>query len=93
MVASRVARAWERQLVRQGCLNGELPQSGLEERLGLRRVVRTLLARRAEQFRLSPRRLHRALRVARTVADLQGDEDVTGDDLDEALRYRPEASR
>lgn len=92
-VATRVARAWQVQQQRQGILNGELPQAGLEEQLALRRTLRTLLVRRAEQFRLSPRRVHRALRVARTIADLDGDVDIAGHHLDEALRYRPEAWR
>ncbi len=90
-VARRVAAAWEQQLRRQGRPNGDLAQSGLEETLDLGSSVRTLLARRGEQLRLSPRRLHRALRVARTIADLEGDAGISQEHLDEALRYRPEA--
>jgi magnesium chelatase family protein len=92
-VALRVAAAWKSQVRRQGRLNGELPQAALEERLALRGSVRTLVARRGEQLRLSPRRLHRALRVARTIADLEGDEEIAQPHLDEALRYRPEMAR
>ena len=90
-VADRVARAWDCQVQRQGRLNGELPPSGLEERLAVGRSLHSLLARRGEQFRLSPRRLHRALRVARTIADLDGSHAIAQQHLDEALRYRPEA--
>jgi magnesium chelatase family protein len=35
--------------------------------------------------------MHRTLRVARTVADLEGSESVRQMHLDEALHYRPEA--
>lgn len=90
-VAACVARAAERQLQRQEMLNGDLPASGLELRLQLRGMVSSLLVRRREQFHLSPRRLHRAMRVARTIADLDGSEQVTSEHVDEALHYRPGA--
>jgi magnesium chelatase family protein len=38
---------------------------------------------------LSLRRLHRAARVARTIADLEDCEAVSRDHLDEALQHRP----
>jgi magnesium chelatase family protein len=40
-------------------------------------------------MRLSLRRLHRAARVARTIADLDGSSHVARDHLDEALQHRP----
>jgi magnesium chelatase family protein len=91
-VAARVAAAWEVQHARQGRLNGELIGSGGEAAPALGRAVASLLAKRAEQLRLSPRRVHRSLRVARTIADLGGSELVEGVHLDEALHYRPEAA-
>ena len=41
---------------------------------------------------LSGRGVDRVLRVARTIADLDGRERVVGDDADEALGYRLSAS-
>jgi magnesium chelatase family protein len=42
-----------------------------------------------ESLKLSARGYHRVLRVARTIADLEGSGPVTTDHVAEALRYRP----
>ena len=49
---------------------------------------RTLLARVAERFGLSARGYHRVLRVARTIADLDGAADVRLPHIAEAVSYR-----
>jgi predicted ATPase with chaperone activity len=43
----------------------------------------------ARALRLSPRRVHRAAWVARTIADLAGEATVEAMHVEEALRYRP----
>jgi magnesium chelatase family protein len=43
----------------------------------------------AERLGFSPRVYHRMLKVARTIADLEGSEDVTKDHILEAVEYRP----
>ncbi len=91
-VAGRVAEAWRVQRVRQGMLNGDLPSAGLERELALGSAVVSLLARRAERFRLSPRRLHRTMLVARTIADLDRANAVLPVHVDEALHYRPDVA-
>ena len=91
-VAARVAQARERQLGRQRHLNGELPAGDLERVLDGDGPLLSLVSRRADQLHLSPRRLHRSLRGARTIADLEGSDSVRGLHLDEALHYRPEAA-
>ncbi|WP_420023033.1 YifB family Mg chelatase-like AAA ATPase [Cereibacter azotoformans] len=53
---------------------------------------RALLGRVAERFGLSARAYHRILRVARTIADLDGAQDVRHPHLAEAVSYRLTAS-
>lgn len=48
------------------------------------------LAESAERLGLSARAYHRTQRLARTIADIEGSEDVTRDHILEAVRYRPQ---
>jgi magnesium chelatase family protein len=91
-VAGRVADAWRVQRSRQGALNSEMAPAGLERHLALDPALVSLLARRAERFRLSPRRVHRTMLVARTIADLDHADAILPVHLDEALHYRPEVA-
>ncbi len=91
LAAARVRAAWHRQRARQGRANGEMDPAwdALKETSG--RIV-SLLAQRARRLALSPRRVRRAARIARTIADLAGSREILAEHVDEALRYRPEAS-
>ena len=51
--------------------------------------ARALLATAMESLKLSARGYHRVLRVARTIADLEGSDAVRREHVAEALRYRP----
>ncbi|MEL7048536.1 MAG: hypothetical protein AAFO75_06175, partial [Pseudomonadota bacterium] len=51
----------------------------------------TLMQQAAEHLRLSARGYHRTLKVARTIADLDGAEAVARVHVGEALSYRREA--
>jgi magnesium chelatase family protein len=89
IVAGRIAEAAAVQRARQEVANGELPSDRLTEATGVPAEVRSLLEQRGRQLGLSLRRLHRAARVARTIADLDGRDLVRSGDLDEALQHRP----
>lgn len=70
-VAARVLAAQRRQLRRAGKLNAEIAGSAIEQMCRLDRRCRALVAQARDKLQLSARGLHRALRVARTIADLE----------------------
>jgi len=89
VVSERVAAASAIQQERQGAPNAELPVAAFDRRRGFGPDVLDVLELRGRQLGLSLRRLHRAARVARTIADLGGRDAVIGADIDEALLHRP----
>lgn len=50
---------------------------------------RTLMKNAMNQLQLSARAYHRVLKLARTIADLSGEENIAPTHLAEALQYRP----
>jgi magnesium chelatase family protein len=88
-VARRVAHTWEAQVARQGRANAELPPEQLDDGHGFDLRLTGLLDQRGRQLGLSLRRVHRAARVARTIADLDGSTRVLPHHLDEAVFHRP----
>jgi magnesium chelatase family protein len=87
-VRERVAQARELQVRRQGMPNARLDGSGAEHAAHLDREARALLDEAAARLMLSARAHFRVLKVARTVADLEGSRAVSAHHLAEALRYR-----
>ena len=87
-VRARVCRARERALARQGRPNAALDNRALEAACRLGPPEQTLLNRAAERLGLSARAYHRILRVARTIADLAGEETISDRHLGEAIGYR-----
>ncbi|WP_347302955.1 YifB family Mg chelatase-like AAA ATPase [Croceibacterium sp. TMG7-5b_MA50] len=87
-VAARVADARRVQLARGVRANAELEGPALEEHATPDAAGRALLLQAAETLRLSARAYTRMLRVARTVADLAGAEQMGRVHVAEALSYR-----
>lgn len=87
-VRARVVAARTRQLARAGVPNALLDQSATTATCRLAPVDRALLERAMVAFDLSARSLHRILRVARTIADLDDSEHIATPHLSEAIGYR-----
>ena len=87
MVRERVVGARRRQAMR-GLLNAELDESGLQRYAALETSLRGLYRRLTETHELSARGAKRMLRVARTLADLEGKESIAAPHLNEAASFR-----
>jgi magnesium chelatase family protein len=87
-VRERVVAARRHQLDRQGCLNAQLKPARLRQMAALDAASRQTLERWAEQRGLTARGFHRAWRVARTSADLDGSDQIAERHILEALGYR-----
>ncbi len=87
-IRARVAAARQRQVERQGCANAWLGPGDIDRHCALREAERNLLEQAMQRFRLSARAYHRIIRVARTIADLEGSASIEAPHLAEALGYR-----
>jgi magnesium chelatase family protein len=91
-VRARVLRARERQerrLARLGiATNGAIPPAAVHAVAAATPEARALLGGAVDRFGLSARAAHRVLRVARTIADLAGDERVGTLPMAEAISFR-----
>lgn len=87
-VAARVAAARAAQLDRAGATNAALTDSGLSKCAAPDAEGAALLSRAAEALRLSARAYTRILRVARTLADLDGVNGVRRRHIAEAVSFR-----
>lgn len=85
---AQVEKARDIQLDRQGCLNGELPSGLIQRHCKLTVDAEKLLLSYAHKNHLSSRAVHRICRVARTLADLDGQGDIQRKQLATAIQYR-----
>jgi len=87
-IQQRICVARERQLTRQGKTNSQLSSEELKTICPLSSEQRHLMDHAITRFGLSTRGFYRVLRVARSIADLAGREQVISEDYQEALSYR-----
>ena len=84
----RVEAARARQIGRAGVPNARLDHAATLATCRLGSADQLLLERAIESLQLSARAMHRILRVARTIADLDAGEHIATAHLTEALGYR-----
>jgi magnesium chelatase family protein len=90
MVLDRVSAARERQAARlgDGRTNAEMTPAETRANAHLDAEAVRILAERQFTSRLSGRGHERVLRLARTIADLHGREEIVSDDIEEACTHR-----
>ncbi len=87
-VRTRVEQAREKQQQRSGKANHQLNNREIETHCALDQTNRSLLEQAIDRLGLSARASHRILRVARTIADLDGNDLISVTHLSEAISYR-----
>lgn len=97
-IRSSVARVREIQALRFAGLknvrlNSDMGPKELEKFAPMPAAARAELNASAERLGLSARGYHRTIKLARTVADIMGHNDITRDDIMEAIQYRPKDNK
>lgn len=87
-VLQRVLAARDRQYSRQGKTNAALSPTELDQCTHIGEEAKNTLGAMMEKLSLSARSFHRILRIARTLADLAGDEAVGRNHILRAISFR-----
>ncbi|MGA7596090.1 MAG: YifB family Mg chelatase-like AAA ATPase [Gallionella sp.] len=88
VIQARVEIARQRQLARQDKANAQLSVSEIDALCTPDKPGIALLQQAISRLNLSARAYHRVLKVARSIADLEGDDAVSGRHIAEAVQYR-----
>ncbi len=85
------ARAIQRARFNKSKTNSEMGLVEIKQFCGLEDQGKEFLKQAMKKYNFSGRSLHRILKVARTIADLSGMENITFGHLGEAVQYRPKS--
>ena len=88
-IRKRVVAARQKQIDRQGYVNALLDGADMDKYVVLNDELTAFLNNAAASMGMSARGYNRIKRIARTIADLRGDDNIVLSDLTEALSYRP----
>ena len=86
--ASQAQAALSLALTRQGCANQRLQGNALLNQVQLSTATMQFVEQAAHKLQWSSRRVHRIMRVARTIADLSGEPTVERQHITEAMQYQ-----
>lgn len=86
------ARIRQEKLGRKFKNNSELSSKEIDKLIDLDNNVSKILLESAEKLQLSPRAYHKTIKVARTIADLDGKEKIAVPHILEALQYRKKSN-
>jgi len=88
VLIDRVAQARSRQLHRQACLNARLGVEALDRHVNCEPQAKQLLVQAATRWGWSARSWHRLIRVARTIADFENEDQIRVAQIAEAIELR-----
>lgn len=88
IVKKRVEQLRVFQTQRQNKLNSQLSSQELEEYCDLNGELLEFLENVCEQLHMSARAYHRILKIARTIADMSGEGEISKSHLLEAIGFR-----
>lgn len=95
VIKKRVFGAREKQAKRlantKANTNSEMGVKDIDKHIVLSKEVRDILNTTAKKLNLSARAYHRVIKLARTIADLDGAEELEMKHVLEALQYRPKS--
>ncbi len=87
-VRKRVTQTRNRQLARQGCPNAQLSNQQIESFCRLDQPCEQLMMTSIDKLKLTARSYHKLLKLARTIADMADQDQITQIHIAEAITYR-----
>ena len=93
IILERVIKARAVQIARQGCLNARLPDGTIPVHCRMTTAAHQRLKAAKQAFALSNRSVNRITRVARTLADLGGMDQLTEACVSQAIQVRQEIKK